>query len=39
MEKVINNNNNILELCYTLIISFENKLLDAKKNSLILACN
>ena len=34
MENIINKNNDILKLCYKQIISFENKLLDAQRNSL-----
>ena len=33
MEHIINKNNDILELCYKQIISLENKLLDAQRNS------
>ena len=34
MVKLINEHYSILELCYKQIISFKNKLLDAKRNSL-----
>ena len=34
MVKLINKHYSILELCYKQIISFENKLLDAQRNSL-----
>ena len=34
MENIINNNNDILELCYKQIISLENILIEAQKNSL-----
>ena len=34
MENIIHKNNDILKLCYIQIISLENKLLEAQRNSL-----